>query len=52
MGGERDVEPELAEGLEDPEAAITFVDGDCARAVTVSVAVDGVAGAVQRQRLY
>jgi hypothetical protein len=46
------VEPKLAEGLEDPESAITFVDEGCARAAMVGVAVDGVAGVVQKQRPY
>jgi hypothetical protein len=35
----RGVEPEPSEGVEDPEPATTFVDGGCARAATVGVAV-------------
>jgi nitrogen regulatory protein PII-like uncharacterized protein len=45
-----------SEGLEDPEAAIMFVDGGCTRAVMVGVAVEHpvksvMAGRKQGRRL-
>jgi hypothetical protein len=39
-----------SEGLEDPEAAIMFVDGGCARVATVGVAVGRLAKSVMAGR--